>query len=309
MAEIPYFFDTPIPKYFRETGWFGTPNSVLFLTWAFSKCSIEKRIVVHDCKEITLQPYEFITGRGKSSADSLLTEDAFRHQLKSFINAGLLKKTPNSTPNRFTCYVWVTERFSKPNPQLNTQLTPNSPPTEHPQSRRKKRISKESHPPTPSGSGDGMSDDFSSNNEKEEEKTEVYQGIFLTKPELDACVKIKGDIEKVKHAIEYIQTSKRRKHDISDWPNALAKWKIENKLQTRVEDNIAYAEKLCKTYENFTKTCFWRCYMYNDRKKDQRGILFEPESSYQECVFVALIDGDFQQRCKSILKEKKMEKG
>lgn len=306
MAEIPYFFETPIPKYFRETGWFSNPNTILFVTWAFSKCSPDARTIVHDGKEMTLAPYEFITGRGKSSADCFLTEGALRNQLISMQKAGLLKKTTNSVTNRYTCYIWLTERFSKNNNQLNNQQTTNSQPTEQPQSRRKKIISKDSHPSIPSVNRDEgkMNDDFSSKEEEEEQKTEVYQGIFLTKDELDACIKIKGDIDKVKHAIAFIQTSKKRKHPISDWPNALSKWKIENKVQARIEDNIGYADKLCKTFENYVKG--WRCYMYTDKKKDQRGILFEPQSAYAEAVFISLIDGEFQQKCYEVLRSKGM---
>lgn len=323
MSEIPYYFETPIPKYFRETGWFNNPNTILFVTWAFSRCSNEKRTIVHDRKEITLAPYEFITGRGKSSADCLLSEDAFKHQLNTMQNAGLLKKTPNSTPNRFTCYIWVTDRFSKPNTQLNTQLSANSTPTERTQSRRKKIRSKEDHPSIPSVIGDqGMTDDFSSNEKKnnsdnssspingvlqhninyqtpspQDDLVEVISGVFLSNDDLSKCVKIKGDIEKVKDAISFIMTSKKRKHAITDWPNALAKWKIDNTAKVKINDNLAYADKLCKTFNDFKKGRGWRCYLYTDSKKDQRGVLFEPESAYKDAFFVALSDGEFQQKC------------
>ena len=130
-------------------GWFNTTNTVLFVTWAFSKCSTDARTIVHDGKEITLSPYEFITGRGKTSADCLLTESALRNQLTSMQNAGLLKKTTNSATNRYTCYVWVTERFYKHNNQLNDQLTTNSRPTERPQSRRENIRTKETETPPP----------------------------------------------------------------------------------------------------------------------------------------------------------------
>lgn len=333
MAEIPYFFETPIPKYFRENGWYTSQNSVLFLVWAFSKCSLEKRTIVHDSKEITIQPFEFITGRGKSSADSLLTPDAFRHQLKLFLNAGLLKNTPNSTPNRFTCYRWMTERFCKTNPQLKHQLSANCTPTEHPQSIRKKRRSKEDHPSIPSDQDDGMIDDSSSKLKENEEigtsphqvpirhniyyqeptpsKTnhEVIPGIFLTQTELDACIKLKGSLEKVKQDIAAIMNDKKRKFEIRDWPNTLANWKIPNKAKVVIEDNIAYADKLCKAFPEFINGNGWRCYIYTDNTKDQKGLLFEPQSSYLQAVFVSLIDGEFKQKCFNTLKEKKMPAG
>lgn len=182
MSEIPYFFETPVPKYFRENGWYKNPNTILFLTWAFAKCSIEPRTIVHDSKEIKLQPFEFITGRGKSSADCFLTEDAFKHQLKILQNAGFLKKTPNSVPNRYTCYVWVTELFCKHNTQLNSQLNANCAPTERPQSRYKKiRYKEDHHPSIPSNRDDGT-DDFFSNSDfcENETSSEIYQEKTLS---------------------------------------------------------------------------------------------------------------------------------
>jgi hypothetical protein len=312
MSEIPYYFETPIPKYFREAGWFSNPNTILFVTWAFSKCSHATRTIVHDRKEITLSPYEFITGRGKSSADCLLSEDAFKHQLNTMQNAGLLKKTPNSTPNRFTCYIWVTDRFSKPNPQLNPQLSANWTPTERPQSRRKKIRTKEDHPSIPSVEVDGKIDDFSLNEGEEEGESkkehniyyqsppsqiEVIPSVFMSQSELDKCILIKGDLEKVKYAIDFIMHSEKRKHPISDWPNALTKWKIGNKAKLKIDGNLEYAEKLCKTFHDFKAGRGFRCYLYTDVKKDQRGVLFEPESAYKEAFFVSLSDGEFEKKC------------
>jgi len=135
MSKIPYFFKTPVPSYFYESGWFDNENTFKFVTWAFSKCQSVPHTVVMDGREITLAPFEFIAGRLSSPKECFMTEEMFRHQLNTQLKCGFLKKGPNSTPNRFTCYIWVTERFSKPNPQLNPQLTPNSPPTEPPQNK------------------------------------------------------------------------------------------------------------------------------------------------------------------------------
>lgn len=143
MSEIPYYFETPVPKYFRETGWFKNPNTILFVTWAFSKCSTQAHTVVHDSKEIHLEAYEFITGRGSSSLDCLLSEGALRNQLNSMQNAGLLKKTTNSVTNRYTCYVWSIDRFCKNNNQPNNQQATNWAPTEQPQTKNKEQRTKE----------------------------------------------------------------------------------------------------------------------------------------------------------------------
>jgi hypothetical protein len=113
-------------------------------------------------------------------------------------------------------------------------------------------------------------------------------------------------MEKVKYAIEFIQSSPKRRGPIGDWANALSKWKIENKTQIRIEDHIAYSEKLCQEFSEFNHGRGWRCYLFSDKKRDQRGLLFENESAYQEAFFVALVDGEFQRKCDDFIREKKM---
>ncbi len=311
MSEIPYFFETPIPKFFREEDWFDSPNAILFVTWTFSKCSTVHHRVKHDGKELILAPYEFITGRGKSADDCFLSEEAFRHQLKVFTKAGLLKKTPNSTPNRFSCYVWVTERFSKFNPQLNPHVTPDSTPTEPPQSRIKKKRYKKDHQPYPSSKvrADGLTDDLSSNLEKEENKIQIYENVFMTQSILDECIRIKGSIESVKHAVEYVMRSPRRTAFIKDWPATLAKWVIKNDIKPRIKENEDMAKRLSKLYENFTDGNGHSCSIYVDKKKDQVGLLFQPSSPYLQPFFISYADGEFQEKASKYIRENKMQKG
>src|SRR5690606_14585509 len=114
--------------------------------------------------------------------------------------------------------------------------------------------------------------------------------------------------EKVRDAVQFIQSSKKRKHPISDWPNTLMKWKIEDKGKARIEDHIAYTEKLCKEFQEFDQGHGWRCHMYNDTRKDQRGILFECQSPYQEAFFVALIEGELKEKCEDFIRSKNMRK-
>jgi len=192
----------------------------------------------------------------------------------------------------------------------NAQRMPND---KQERRRRKKKNEKESHPSIPSDRDEVDDDDDLSSKEKEKgkeekEATEIVPGVFLTEQELEACVKIKGNVERVIEAINFIQSSKKRKHPISDWPNALSRWKIENKPRFNVENNIGFAEKLCKEYETFKQGRGWRCYMYTDRNKDQRGILFEPESVYQQGIFVSLVDGEFKEKCDKLLINNKMPK-
>jgi hypothetical protein len=129
MSKIPYLFETPVPKYFREMGWFQNENTFKFVTWAFSKCRSQIWTLNYENIEIQLAPFEFICGRKKSSAECFLTPDEFRTQLKVLVNAGFLKKSPNSKPNRFNAYIWVTSRFSKDDPQPKNQPIPNPSPT------------------------------------------------------------------------------------------------------------------------------------------------------------------------------------
>jgi len=316
MSEIPYYFETPVPKYFRENGWYSNPNTILFLTWAFSKCSLDARTVVHDAKIIKLQPFEFITGRGKSSADCLLTEDAFKHQLNTLLKAGFLKKSANSVPNRYTCYIWVTEAFSKGNTQLNTQLNANSTPTQRPQSRKKKERDKEDHQPYPSSNdspngvddGKGMTDDFSLNLKKDEEMIEVIPGILLSKEDLNACISIKGSLDAVKHAIEYIMRSPSRKRKIYNWPNTLTKWEIKDDIKPRLKENEEMGKRLDAEYSN---SVGWRCEFHIDRKKDQKGVLFYNTASTgnSEPIFISFIDPEFKEKASKVIREKRMQKG
>ena len=60
MSKIPYAFQTPVPTYFKENGWFEDENTFKFVNWAFSKCSTQSRKVIYDNIEIILEPFEFI---------------------------------------------------------------------------------------------------------------------------------------------------------------------------------------------------------------------------------------------------------
>ncbi len=151
MSEIPYYFNTPIPRYFRDNGWLQKPNSCAFITWCFERCSSEEREIQHDGQRIKLKPYQFIFGRRVCSEETGLTEDQVRTQLKIFLNANFIKNAPNKTPNRFTIYEWSTEVFFKSNPQQNTRLTPNRPPTDpHNLSNKNIRIKTTNQPNLPS---------------------------------------------------------------------------------------------------------------------------------------------------------------
>lgn len=134
MAKIPYSFETPIPKYFRENGWFENENAFKFVTWAFSKCSSESHKTYIFGKEIILEPFEFIAGRLSSPKECFLTEKQFRGIADRMQREGILKKTANSRANKFSCYVWLIERFTTESKiekgQQQGQLRANRGPTE-----------------------------------------------------------------------------------------------------------------------------------------------------------------------------------
>ena len=130
MSEIPYYFEFPVPKYFRESGWFENENTFKFVTWAFSRCSSDPHKVIMDGKEVILEPFEFIAGRLTSHKECHLTEKQFRGQAERMQKEGILQKRANSRANRYTVYGWVTERFCKTTGQLKGQQRANSGPTE-----------------------------------------------------------------------------------------------------------------------------------------------------------------------------------
>jgi hypothetical protein len=175
---------------------------------------------------------------------------------------------------------------------------------------RMKKKEEEDHPSIPSKGSkpekrdDGTIDDFSC----EKEKIEVIEGVFLIQEQIDQCIKVKGDIEKVKQAMRAIQKNPKRKYKINDWPTAIANWAIDDEVKTRMKRNIEQTEKFCKEFVEYSDGHGWRCFMYNDHKKDQRGILFESQSPYNEAYFVALVDGELSQKCENFIKSKNMRK-
>jgi hypothetical protein len=311
MSKIPYLFETPVPKYFRDVGWFKNENTFKFVTWAFSRCSTQSRKIVINGKEFILQPYEFIAGRLSSPNECFLTENKFRNQLISMQKAGLLKKSTNKITNHFTCYIWVTEAFSEIDNQQNNQPTTNRPPTDHHNPEDKKNRSKEEdHPSIPSfekKGRDGLNDDLFS---KDEKMVLVYQDqengqVFLSEKDLKLCIEVKGSLENVKDSIEKIQKNPGRKKTITNWVSTLKTWKFSNKVHVSIEQNEALGKKIEEIYG---QSPGWRAYHYRDTMKDDRGILFECQGVMAETIFVSYADSQFKEKCSKIISEKKMTK-
>lgn len=231
MSKLPFNF-VAIPQYFYGSTLFKNPNTILFVNWAFSKCSTETRTIEHDHKIITLEPFEFITGRGKSSAECLLTEDAFKHQLNTLLKLGFLKKSANSTPNRFSSYIWVTERFSNSNANSTPNRAPTERPTERPQSRYKiKDNKKENHHPKVSSSNISanpkvlnLTDDLFFDSE-DKEQTFDEQTSFLEEIEslaneisIDEVIKAKLQQHQVKEVKAKPISKSKRDDEIEVYP-------------------------------------------------------------------------------------------
>lgn len=305
MSKIPYFFETPVPKYFRENGWFDNENTWKYVTWAFSKCQTQSHKTVIEGKEITLAPYEFISGRLSSPKECFLTENTFRNQQKVLLKAGFLKKTPNSKTNHYTCYIWVTERFNKNDNQQNNQPRTNHAPTINHKSEEKKIRYTESHPSIPSFEKEGRDGSIDDSFSKKEEKIHILLSCYLTKEELEECIKIRGSIEKVHDVITQVANWPGRKYEIKDWMKTIKEWKLKNV----VGDRIAQNEELGKKVEELYGESFgWKARVYRDNIKDVRGIIFEGTGAAWTPIFVPFTDQNFKEKITQTITEKRMKK-
>lgn len=337
MAKIPFYFHSPTPRYFRDAGFFSCPKNLAFITWTFERCSPEPRTVFEKHYKVDLQPYQFVFGRVSCAKGTGLTEDEVRTQQKRWESTGFLKKAPNKNPNKYTVYEWVLTAFVNDDPQQHSRSTPNRPPTNPHNQEDKKTRSKESHHPNPSSKieqigdddHDGLTDDFFYANQKEENGSlpsqqdlqhnvqnqtqhnvliPICEGVSLSKEDLDACIKIKGSIDSVKYAIEYIMRSPGRKRKIANWPNALSTWEIKNDIKPRLKENEEMAKRLESQFGNNQG---YRCEIYTDRMKDQKGLLFASTActGNPEQYFIPFTDQEFKEKCAKIIRDKRMQQG
>jgi hypothetical protein len=299
MSKIPYLFETPIPKYFREMGWFDNENTLKFVTWAFSKCSTESHKIIMDGKEIILEPFEFVCGRRKNSNDCFLSQKEFRGQLFSMVEAGLLKKGANSRANRFSTYIWVTDRFSKQEGQLKGQQRAHLGPTKgHNQDDKKIRY-KDHQSPTPLNSFDLIDDSFS-------KKIHVCREVYLTQNEINECLKVWNSLEIVEQIICQAQDWKGRKNEIKDWVTTIKNWKFTNSTSKRISEHEVFAAKLVEDYGEVEKG--WQIRIYDDKIKHDKGLLFECiGGAHSYPVFISFLDGNFKKKVKDLIECKYMK--
>ena len=131
MAKLTFTF-TPIPTYFRDHGWFKNHNMVIYVNWAFSRCSSTSRKEYFLQKEVELGPFEYISGRDACSEEIGLSPQNIRTVQNRLTEGGLLKKLTSKSTNKFTVYRWMTEAFSiLLNQQNNQQPTSNQPAANH----------------------------------------------------------------------------------------------------------------------------------------------------------------------------------
>lgn len=138
------------------------------------------------------------------------------------------------------------------------------------------------------------------------DKILVSPGVYMSKEELEACIAIKGSRESVENAVGIIMRSPQRRFAIRDWPKALTRWEIKNEIVPMMREHEALAQTLESEFYEFVKG--WRCRIFHDRKKDQKGLLFECESAFVEAIFVPFIDKDFIKNCQRIIVDRKMQK-
>lgn len=215
------------------------------------------------------------------------------------------KKSTTGTTTVGTLVKLLDSKVWDINPETTDDRNDDRPTTDRRRTRKNKKEKEEDHHPNPSSAGSDsdpelMTDDdpFLAKLEKLE-KIEIHPRIFLTPEELEECIRIKGSIESVKEAIDFIQKSPKRSAEILSWPRALSTWKIPIK-KISIEENLSFAEKLCKGFERYRG---WECRIYHDRQKDQKGVLFSNESPYKEPIFIALADGEFRKKCEQTAKK------
>lgn len=135
----------------------------------------------------------------------------------------------------------------------------------------------------------------------------ICRNIYLKQSELDECIKYHGSLEKVKEQIEQILDSPKRKHEISDWVNAILSWKFKDKIVDNSKKNEILGKNLEAQYKNPTNT--WTLKVYRHKIKDFYGVLFEVKSGEEPPFIVGFCDGDFENKVMNAIKERKMKKG
>src|SRR6185369_3347796 len=216
---------------------------------------------------------------------------------------------------------------TQPNHQPNHRPTTNRPPTDHHNQDHKILRSEEDHHPYPSSFDaaalpNAVTDDFLSKEDGETRKGKktkttklFHEFIFIvnkanklvkiSEEDLQACIAIKGSLEAVKNAMEYVLRSPGRKSEIYDWPHTLSVWAIKVDIKSRLKENEETAERLITTYADHHTG--WAFRKHTDKRKDISGVLFYNNLSHTESVFIAYTDAEFAKKCSDLLRKYKMQ--
>lgn len=221
---------------------------LVFVTWCFSRCHAERRIVYHIQKAVELDPFEFIFGRKMCSIETGLTEDEVRSciaqlnwenqhcnpQQKPENDRALLQKSTSKTTNKYTVYKWSTDIFNESYPQQNPQQNPQQSPSRAPQQRTKI---------------------VEFQKEQQQQKEETVVAVFpclknLGLSEEDVSTLMKYPEERILLAIEFNKHEPAKKTLIAQllWHCKANKPPIAKKIEAKSEQQIE-AEKFNEKYK------------------------------------------------------------
>jgi hypothetical protein len=149
------------------------------------------------------------------------------------------------------------------------------------------------------------------------EKISFRENVKLTQKEFDSLLAKHGKefLDRMLDALDAYKGSSGKEyksdfHTMKEGGWMLNKIKDEllksNKsLTTDTQVNEVFAQKLEQKYSSYKNS--WRCRIYNDSKKDQKGLLFECESPYVPTNFVAFSNARFKDEIYKLLKMNNME--
>lgn len=186
---------------------------------------------------------------------------------------------------------------------MTPNKTPNKPPTNPHNQDNKKRRYKKDPPLSPPSSSTRDEDSFLPNPDK---LIEICHGIELTQSQIAECVAVRGDLKTVQFIVDEIISWRGRKFEITDWVTTINTWTIRNKIKDKLIKNEMFADKMDAKYSENPNGC--TCRKYHDKRKDQKGLLFEGRGANVEPIFVDVSSCDFIDKVARIIREKGMQK-
>jgi hypothetical protein len=346
MAKIPYRF-IPLPEEFLADDFIDDPDMMRLIRWIMKRISPEHTSIPlkKQKRNLELEPFEFMFGRDSCSLETGVSTKKIQVRMNQLVGLGFLVKVESKTVSTFTVFSLASgkkavskmvstlpESGKKAVSKMVSTLPAHTPSREdinknngqqngqhhgqhvgqqvgHNLEEEKIRSKEKDHHPDPSSkvvaSDDGLDDDsfkefkFLVNNKEKIVKIPIS--------DLNECIAIKGSEKLALEAIEHILRSPGRKYEIYNWPNALATWNIKSTVKPRAAENEAHAMRLEALHANNSG---WRCQVYRDTVKDQKGILF-----YNTCsqgiannVFVSFVDPEYKEKTFKLLRDKRMLK-